>query len=736
MPIYNPPSTIDLSITGNTAGATSLVSSGTGVLVGGNNITLSQAGQNITISGPNVPTATNFSLNGSSSSVSLVAGNNITLNSGVSSITIVGPSVVNFSTISLSASGNTTSSSSGTYNNVLAFSGQGIASVGVGAGSVTINVPAPAASGILYVSATSAAGGATAGTVTSAAIASTLSLVAGNNITLSQGSNAAITFSVPTPAASGILYVSATSVAGGGTAGTVTSAAINSTLSLVAGTNITLSQGSNDAITIIGAASPAYGTQTISASGTSITGTAISLALVAGNNISLQTVTAAGAMSISISGENAVSATGFASSTGTITFAAGAGLAISTGAGSILYSTTGSAVTGFAISSSTAGGVTQGTTTAASGLIQLVAGNNITLSSSAGAITVVGGAGAAAGTQTISAAGTSVTGTAISLAIAAGNNVTLSTATAAGSMTITIGDLPSKISFWQNNPLGNAGQPVITYSGAITSNFLSSMFLQRISIGAAMTLTEVDLAMGITFPGTASAGAGTLSQSFQLFSFPAGNTTSLGNVLSASGSYTWLTGNTTVAGSASISQFQGGWSVPLIHPMTFASTSIPAGEYVAAHLLNFGQGSSTWTVALYGAANSLTNSTTYSAVTSISTATVTGISLTQTSAYSRVEIGTTFTVSTSLTAFSAGPTSIQVVSTVGNTTASLVPQYLVPPNFVFQGTGSSSLYVGVPSAFIAGAFSTGSTAASIALANITYTGTYGAAVPYMALVGS
>lgn len=45
---------VDVTLSGNTAGALALISSGTMTLAGGNNITLSQAGNAITISGPNV----------------------------------------------------------------------------------------------------------------------------------------------------------------------------------------------------------------------------------------------------------------------------------------------------------------------------------------------------------------------------------------------------------------------------------------------------------------------------------------------------------------------------------------------------------------------------------------------------------------------------------------------------------------------------------------------------------
>ena len=51
---YTQPNTINISASGNTTGTLALVSTGTLILAGGNNITLSQNGQSITISGANV----------------------------------------------------------------------------------------------------------------------------------------------------------------------------------------------------------------------------------------------------------------------------------------------------------------------------------------------------------------------------------------------------------------------------------------------------------------------------------------------------------------------------------------------------------------------------------------------------------------------------------------------------------------------------------------------------------
>jgi hypothetical protein len=93
---------VSLKISGNTSGTTTLVSTGSLVLAGGNNMTLSQSGNNITFSAAN---QTN-------------------------------------QTLSFEAVSNTTQSSAGTVDaRSIRFRGAGLASVGVSDGSVIISVP-------------------------------------------------------------------------------------------------------------------------------------------------------------------------------------------------------------------------------------------------------------------------------------------------------------------------------------------------------------------------------------------------------------------------------------------------------------------------------------------------------------------------------------------------------------------------------------------------------------------
>ena len=73
---------VDVTMSGNTAGAGALVSSGTLTLAGGNNITLSQAGNAITISGPNV--------GGAQTGISGLANSQTTFTSGTVSLSELG----------------------------------------------------------------------------------------------------------------------------------------------------------------------------------------------------------------------------------------------------------------------------------------------------------------------------------------------------------------------------------------------------------------------------------------------------------------------------------------------------------------------------------------------------------------------------------------------------------------------------------------------------------------------
>ncbi len=150
-----------------------------------------------------------------------------------------------------------------------------------------------------------------------------------------------------------------------------------------------------------------------------------------------------------------------------------------------------------------------------------------------------------------------------------------------------------------NGDLDGVAGTIVSKAGTITgtAGVGSSLFLHRITVAAPLNATEIDVAMSIGFPAT-NQGAGTMSRSMAIYSF--GNSTSLATVASVSGTSAWVTGTSTAGGNTSLTQYQGGWSSPLIQPMTFAATSIPAGEYVIGQLFDFAQASSTWTINFYG----------------------------------------------------------------------------------------------------------------------------------------
>jgi hypothetical protein len=151
---------IDLSLAGNTAGALALVSSGTAILAGGNNITLSQNGQSVTISGPNTAAQTNQSLGiyGSSQTVgqsssstydarslSLVGQGAVSVGWSNSSLLISAPNTIaqTAQSIGVYASSQTVGQSSSSTIDARSFThvGQGAVSVGMSGGSLLISAP-------------------------------------------------------------------------------------------------------------------------------------------------------------------------------------------------------------------------------------------------------------------------------------------------------------------------------------------------------------------------------------------------------------------------------------------------------------------------------------------------------------------------------------------------------------------------------------------------------------------
>jgi len=348
---------------------------------------------------------------------------------------------------------------------------------------------------------------------------------------------------------------------------------------------------------------------------------------------------------------------------------------------------------------------------------------------------------------------------------------------------------PAKIYVTQNNPLDRIVGTVFAKAGTVTgtAGVGSSLFLQRVALPAAMTITEVQHALSIAFPAT-NQGAGTMSQSFAIYSI--GNSTSLATLYSTSGTSAWATGTSTAGGNVSLTQYQGGWSSPLIQPMTFASSTLSAGDYVIGRLFDFAQASSTWTLNFFGAnAASSTSGTVptnigintlgalssgglaaVSAHTGTTTGAITGFNA-AISAFSLNKVGSTAALTTAANSSilatataastvsllmntgtggvsflsSAGFSAGSFIGTSGSFAAATAVAYgtgsstlamLTLPNFGFIGTNSTTS--GLPTVFMAGIMSTGGipTAITVTSTAVTYSGSVAFQQPWFALVGS
>jgi hypothetical protein len=448
---------VDVSLSGNTAGALALISSGTAILAGGNNITLSQNGQSITISGPNV--------GGAQTGISSIIVSNTTYTSGAVSFSnangisfgsSAGQAITasytvptqTVQTLGIYASSQSfgQSSSSTVDARSLTVVGQGVVSVGMSAGS-------------LLVSAT-----------TVAQTVQTLGLY-GSSQTVGQSSSTTVDARSLTVVGQGIvsvgmsagsLLVSATGGGGGGidvslsgnTAGVL--ALISSgTAILAGGNNITLSQN-GQSVTISGPNTVAQSNQTAGIYGSSqsfgqsssSTYDVRSLSIVGSNAISVGwsnsslVIADSPAFSIGVSGGNTSNTSGVV--TGEFILAGGNNITLSasTGAGGVM-SVTVSGANEMPLGISNIGN-TSGSSGLMTGQLVFAGGNNVTLSQS----TVAG----QSATMTISAApempvgisnigNTSGTSSMLTgqLVLAGGNNITLSLSTVAGqSGTLTI----------------------------------------------------------------------------------------------------------------------------------------------------------------------------------------------------------------------------------------------------------------------------------------------------------
>jgi trimeric autotransporter adhesin len=359
-------------------------------------------------------------------------------------------------------------------------------------------------------------------------------------------------------------------------------------------------------------------------------------------------------------------------SSGSLSVSAGANIGIGQANSTITIS---ASVQTSSLSMTALGNTTLSSSGTASNLLNFSGAGAVSVGVSNNTVYISGGT-AAAGTVSITALGNttnSSSGTFSNLLNFSGAGIA-SVGAGAGSVTISVPNqtvnLPARISYTQNFDFAAAGPVSVgiiattgsTAATATNNPFGSSMSLQRIFIPAVMSLSEVDLAFGISFPATNS-GAGTLSQTFQLFSF--GNSTSLASVLTASRSVTWASGTSTSGTSSSLQQ---GWQSYQVQPFTFAASSLSAGEYAVAHLAQWAAVNTSWTISVFGA--NAASLFTASAVTNVAPATsaLTAFSAAPTAANALSSGGlaavSAFTASSSssLTAWSAAPTAMNALS--------------------------------------------------------------------------
>ena len=250
------------------------------------------------------------------------------------------------------------------------------------------------------------------------------------------------------------------------------------------------------------------------------------------------------------------------------------------------------------------------------------------------------------------------------LALVGGSNISLASASGAGSLTLSINVTGPKLSYTQNIPLQQVGEPLVSGSGTASQTmFGSSLFLERVFVHGVMNLSELDLAMSFSFATTSVSGS--MNRSMVIYSFA--NSTSLASLLSTSQGISFTGSNTTTGASTAFSQVAAGWTQAggVIVPMTFASSTLAPGDYVIGNLIAFSLGSSA-SASLFGAGNNV-------ALAAQTVAAATGIAST----------------AAAVTAFSAAPTVVAVMSSNGLLAASA----LTASGIVSAQTAAASLAI-------------------------------------------
>jgi hypothetical protein len=590
---------LNASFAGNTAGASMLLSSGTMVLAGGNNITLSQttgvSGATISINGPaggvflagmstggNTSGTTGFATN----QLVLAGGNNITLSqatgAGGNTLSISAASQTNQTlafTAGTTGGGNTSLTSNGTFDaRSFYLNALGAATAGFSSSSMFVSVPVQTNQSInIY-----GVGNTTGGSSSSARDARSLSISGLGAVSVGFSSNSVLMISAPNT-------IAQTNQSLGFTAGTT------------GGGNTSLtSTGTFDArsfyLNALGAATAGFSASSMFVSVATQTAQTMGIYATGANTVGNSSSSARDARSFSMSGGGAVSI-GFVSSNSVLNISAPAVSSLSA-TGILSISNNGSTVSigapAFSVGMSTIGN-TAGTTGTVSNQFILAGGNNITLSQSTGAggnTLSISAANQSAQTQSniagiIAGAATASTGTisfANSNGVSFGLNGQTLTASAAGAaqsnqvITVnasganTIGNTSSgtldarsfNISGQGGVSVGLSGSTLqisaptqsiqtqnlqnVTVGGTNTSGVLANVSSGALTLAGGNNITLSQAGNAITISGGAGGGAG--SNTFGMSNL--GNTSGTTGVVSGSAQQLILAGGNNITLSQSI----------------------------------------------------------------------------------------------------------------------------------------------------------------------------------------
>ena len=474
-----------LQATGNTTGTVSALSSGTVYLAGGNNITLSQNGQSVTISGAaTVPTfSAGVSTGGNTSGTTGITGTNLVL-AGGANVTLSQSNNTAGASVTISAGAGFSAGLSNLGNTSGATGVTGPQLVLAGGNGVTLSQSSNAAGATVTVSVQTqnvvdvSIGGNTSGTSTLVS-SGTLVLAGGNNVTLSQnGQSITISAGTANPANlsvsagstsgtfGGITLSNSNGVSFGLNAGTITAsvatqtvqtqnvvdvtlggnttgtlALISSgTLFLAGGNNVTLSQ--NGQSVTISANTVAAATLSVSAGASS--GAFGGVTFSNSNNVSFGmnngTITATASQSTQTQASGAIAGTGFTSTTTAGTAVVGTLNTSGLSLGVPVFLTNQTVQTQNLHDVSLSGNTVGALALISSGTMILAGGANVTLSQNGQSVTISANSAAAfsGGISNIgnTAGNTGITGT--QLVFAGGNNITLSQVTGANGATVTV----------------------------------------------------------------------------------------------------------------------------------------------------------------------------------------------------------------------------------------------------------------------------------------------------------